>query len=797
MAAIKEKFKNYIEKLIEDATEETKNKEIISECEYEWYIDNWNKLHDPEVNYFKWSLKNWIKFDRDEKQYFTKCAQGWCIYLFPNGYSDNNYGENISIFLGNDNRSKEKKNICFNYVIYIRNYNNYDNYIVQESSSLKSRNLGFLNFIDKDTFEDPNRHLLENGKTIVGIRIRFYNLNKQRLDKFEQKEREEREWEALQVICIDGKIDELYNLFATKEIDLTKTTVNGWSALHIATFNNKPEIVECLLDHNAEIDVEMDEYTPLYIASQNGFTDIVELLVGRGADIDKKTKGWTPVQIACRNGHIDVVEFLLNYGANPIVNNEGEGEYNLLHIASYENKLGTDQTSHDLFVEDTLPMVKFLIEERGFDPNEKDSNGMAPFHLAARSNRSDIVDYLFTCSNVNIECEDHDLNLPIHIACQNGSIDVIRSILCRYTVFIHSPNVKGYTPLHMACEYGDIDIVKLLVEYGANINAMTIQKSTPLFFAVSKNYTDIVEYLLQKKPVIKDINECKMLINTANRLRNKTIKNLLITYFNKSNIQNELHWNSDNYLNRQRQNAVVNKMASDDININIPFNKDDNNNYLTVDKYNAYFGSTLPRNRNKNKISHIRYHSDSGQPSSSELGYFESEPYKRDQLINGSSESEKITNTNYMSSLVVIKNYEFIDNSSLLMNSSFDPVDILIKHIKDNNFAKVMNFINTKSDHINNFDSINSWTPLHYATYYNNLEMVNLLIENGAQTRHKTLNGVDGSDYLKGKTAREMAKILGYSEVEKKLRNNIYFKRFNVIFDVTKKVGVEVIKFVI
>ena len=53
----------------------------------------------------------------------------------------------------------------------------------------------------------------------------------------------------------------------------------------------KEEIVHCLVEHNAAVNVQSQEgFTPLYMAAQAGFASIVQYLLSHGADENINTK---------------------------------------------------------------------------------------------------------------------------------------------------------------------------------------------------------------------------------------------------------------------------------------------------------------------------------------------------------------------------------------------------------------------------------------------------------------------------------------------------------------------------
>jgi len=473
-------------------------------------------------------------------------------------------------------------------------------------------------------------------------------IDEEKISPYERKEKELEEWDNAQIACIDGDIDKI-RMFIAHRFDLSKKTENGWSLLHIATYNNNYEVVKCLLDNNMNKDIEKDGITPIYIASQNGFFDIVRLLVERGANFEKPTDGWYPIQMACNNGHINVVNYLLDKGANPSINNSEEGNYNILHIAVEKND---------------IKMVKFLLNKRR-DLNVK-AKGMSILHMASRKNQYEMVEYLISNRYCYIDEDDISLNTSLHIACENNCYKTAE-VLLRYHANINAVNASYSTPLHIACEYDNLNIVKLLVENGADINANS-DEGTPIYCSVYRSNTNIVKYLLTLNPKIDNMSKLKSIAKTINNIE---IENALNRYITEKNIQ-------------------------------------------------------LPK------------------------------PLSR----TSSTRSES--------------------NSIFTIDTKLS----IIKAVKENSYYKTYNAIqidNRKGcNFINQFDE-NCWTALHWACYNGNLEIVKLLLDNGAKTRYKTGNGIKG---FEGKTAKEIAKLRGFKDIKKKLKYNIFKKRFNKIVDV-------------
>lgn len=85
------------------------------------------------------------------------------------------------------------------------------------------------------------------------------------------------------------------------------------TALHIATAHDREDVVELLVENNADVNARSDGgWTPLHNASDKGFQNIVRLLIKEGADVNSQLlNGIAPLHLAAQAGHTNVVECLL------------------------------------------------------------------------------------------------------------------------------------------------------------------------------------------------------------------------------------------------------------------------------------------------------------------------------------------------------------------------------------------------------------------------------------------------------------------------------------------------------
>ncbi|MEO8937042.1 MAG: ankyrin repeat domain-containing protein [Burkholderiaceae bacterium] len=110
-------------------------------------------------------------------------------------------------------------------------------------------------------------------------------------------------------------------LIADRTTDVDATNVSGETAMMIAAYRNKKDIVEKLIARDAE--VNRTGWTALHYAASVDARDIVALLLEHAAYIDAESPNrTTPLMMAARGGFEPLCHQLIDAGADPTPVNE-------------------------------------------------------------------------------------------------------------------------------------------------------------------------------------------------------------------------------------------------------------------------------------------------------------------------------------------------------------------------------------------------------------------------------------------------------------------------------------------
>ena len=276
--------------------------------------------------------------------------------------------------------------------------------------------------------------------------------------------------------------EEIFSLNSTAEGIPTEgagrpLSSQGSTALIWAVISGNTDAAKLLIQNGAQ---NADKAIMFAISEAN--TNVIKKLIESNIiNINEENQyGITPLILASMNGRTNVAKLLIENGAQvDAVNKFGAS------ALIYATKAGH------------LGVVKLLVKNKANTGIKTVKDHLTPLMSAAESGYADIVKYLAEETSADVNARDiENWTALIWASINKGHPDVVK-VLLEHGADVNAVNNDGAGALMLASKVGDVDIVKLLLASKANVNLVSKEGKTALMSAKKEGHGEIVKLLEQ------------------------------------------------------------------------------------------------------------------------------------------------------------------------------------------------------------------------------------------------------------------------------------------------------------
>uniref|UniRef100_A0ABD2X5A0 Uncharacterized protein n=1 Tax=Trichogramma kaykai TaxID=54128 RepID=A0ABD2X5A0_9HYME len=255
-------------------------------------------------------------------------------------------------------------------------------------------------------------------------------------------------------------------------------------------------------------------FTHFHAACMSGYKNVVEEFITLGHNLNcfEHVRGNSPLHLALMFEHYNLVDLLLRSGANPnLPNKEGSTPLHFIALRKIDDDLAKKffETCDDI--------------EQSVQVDARDVFGDTPLHLALIAGLKNLTKLLLE-RDANPNIANVGGLTPLHVICQRDNDDdelaqIFFQINEMKSQFVHlnALDKVGNTPLHLAIRFGNLKLFELLLRRYADPNIANKEGCTLLHIICEEEVDDNSFELLFK--ISDDIRQ-KLHIDAQNNAGN-------------------------------------------------------------------------------------------------------------------------------------------------------------------------------------------------------------------------------------------------------------------------------------
>jgi ankyrin repeat protein len=296
----------------------------------------------------------------------------------------------------------------------------------------------------------------------------------------------------LVLACTNGNAT-LVRLLLDAGANANASVPGGETVLMTAARVGNLEAVKALLARGANPNAqERRNQTALMWAAAEGHATVVRALIEAGSEVNATlASGFTPLFFAVREGHIDVVRVLLETGVKVNETLTPKADRSALPAGTVYKPPRNGTSPLLLAVENGHFELAMALVEAGADPNDQRS-GFSPLHAISwvrRPDASDVGDPAPIGSGTLTS-----LRFVQALVARGANVNArLAKGVPRPPASATMIGTEGTTPFLMAADRADVPLMRELLKAGADPFLPNADKSTPLMAAAGLGTSDPLE----------------------------------------------------------------------------------------------------------------------------------------------------------------------------------------------------------------------------------------------------------------------------------------------------------------
>lgn len=300
-------------------------------------------------------------------------------------------------------------------------------------------------------------------------------------------------------LAVEQNVAKVVEALCRRGVDMDVKDEDGNPALWLALESGREEIASILIKNGCDSDCwspgpEGCQQTLLHRAIDENNECISCFLIRSGCDINSSRRPGsdgrggdeafdlqTPLHLACTWGMENVVEALLEHKAN--INAQDMEGKSPLHVAIINQHPG---------------IISLVLSCKSVDLSLRDKKGQTPFTIAMTAKNNKAAQAILKIEPRAAEQYNNKGLSFLHTAIQKSDIESVLFLLGINVAINSRTNDSAHlTPLHLAVQSGSEIIIRNLLLAGANVNDFTLQKQNALHLAAGLDRASICTILIE------------------------------------------------------------------------------------------------------------------------------------------------------------------------------------------------------------------------------------------------------------------------------------------------------------